>query len=58
MEVGNKPLDHEYFDNIIFLVEQVLAGEVESQEYPNRSFPGLYVEKGKALLVYNPDNIR
>src|SRR5690554_4686896 len=58
LEVGNEPLDHEYFDNIIFLVEQVLAGEMEGQEYPNKSFPGLYVEKGQALLVYNPDNIR
>lgn len=26
MEVGNEPLDLEYFDNIVYLVEQVLAG--------------------------------
>ena len=58
MEVGNEPLDLEYFDNIVYLVEQVLAGELEGKEYNNGPFPGLYVEKGKALLVYNPDTIR
>lgn len=58
MEVSNEPLDLEYFDNIVYLVEQVLAGELEGKEYNNGPFPGLYVEKGKALLVYNPDTIR
>ncbi|NLM98372.1 MAG: MBL fold metallo-hydrolase [Halanaerobiaceae bacterium] len=57
-EVGNKPLDLEYFNNVIFLVEKVLAGELKGKKYQNRVFPGLYVEKGQALLVYDPDRIR
>lgn len=56
-EVGNKALDLEYFNNVIFLVEKVLAGELKGKKYKNKSFPGLYVEKGQALLVYDPERI-
>lgn len=58
LEVGNEPLDLEYFNNIIFLVEQVLAGEIKGEEYNNGPFPGLFVEKGRALLVYDPEKTR
>jgi glyoxylase-like metal-dependent hydrolase (beta-lactamase superfamily II) len=52
------PYSSDYLLDLIKAVEKVIFGELKGEPYPYGNFGGLYVTYGKAVLVYNPDNIR
>ncbi|PLV56324.1 MBL fold metallo-hydrolase [Thermotoga sp. SG1] len=52
-----KPFEPDYLEDLIKAVEGVNDGSLKGETYPYGNFKGLYVTYGKAVLVYNPENI-
>jgi len=56
-QTNMNPVSPDYLLDLIKAVEMVISGKIKGEPYPYGNFGGLYINYGKATLVYNPENI-